>query len=181
MRPDPDRRAAGYLLLLGIQTLAAGVLLTVFPLFQQIILQSGRPQPLDTATAITALAAAMVMQACYWTRYRRMPVPAPAGGAVAGHLLMFASRVSFLFGGALFAAISFRHVPQLGALPPLGQGLAKALGVMALLFALFCYALELERLGRSGAWRTPRPGRRGADPAAAGYSVGSSAAYRRSG
>lgn len=159
MRPDPDRRAAGYLLLLGIQTCAAGVLLlTVFPLFQQIILQSGRPQPLDAATAITALAAAMVMQACYWTRYRRMPVPAPAGGAVAGHLLMFASRVSFLFGGALFAAIFFRHVPQLGALPPLGQGLAKALGVMALLFALFCYALELERLGRSmedAAARTP--------------------------
>lgn len=149
MRPDAGRRAAGYLLLLGVQTLAACVLLlAVFPLFQQIVLQSGRPQPLPPATAVTALAAAAVMQACYWTRYCRVPVPALPGGAVAGHLLMFASRVSFLFGGALFSVIFFRHLPQLDALPPLGQGIAKALGFMALLFALFCHALELERLGR---------------------------------
>jgi uncharacterized membrane protein YhhN len=62
---------------------------------------------------------------------------------------MFASRASFFFGGALFSAIFFRHIPQLDALPPLGQAIAKTLGVAALLFALFCYSLELERLGRS--------------------------------
>ncbi|RDL50612.1 hypothetical protein BLJAPNOD_01733 [Ensifer sp. M14] len=61
---------------------------------------------------------------------------------------MFASRASFVFGGALFSVIFFRHVPQLEVLPPLGQGIAKTLGVMAVLFALFCYSLELERLGK---------------------------------
>ncbi|MFT0860371.1 hypothetical protein [Ancylobacter sp. G4_0304] len=144
------RCRAAYPLLLGIHALAAVLLfLTIFPLFQQIVSQIGRAQPLDTSTAVTAIVLALVMQTCYWARYLRVPVPAPFRGAFAGHLLMFASRVSFFFGGALFAAIFFRHVPQLDVLPPVGQGLAKALGVMGLLFAAFCFSLELERLGRA--------------------------------
>lgn len=143
-------RPVAYLLLLGIQTVATIVLfLAVFPLFQQIVTQTGDPQKVETSTTLTALGAALVMQACYWTRYRRIPVPALLRGAVAGHLLIFSSRVSFFFGGALFSAIFFRHVPQLAVLPPAGQGVAKLVAVMALLFALFCYALELERLGRA--------------------------------
>jgi hypothetical protein len=56
---------------------------------------------------------------------------------------MFASRASFFFGSALFSAIFFRHIPQLYALPPLGQAIAKTLRVAALLFALFCYANDV--------------------------------------
>lgn len=146
----PARSHAPYFLLLGVQTLAACVLfLAMFPLFQQIVAQSGKPQPLHASTVITSMAAALAMQACYWTRYRRVPVRAPVHGAAIGHLLLFASRVSFFFSGAVFSAIFFRHVPQLEALPPAGQGVAKAMWVLALLFASFCYSLELERLGRA--------------------------------
>lgn len=146
----PAGRLAPYLLLLAIHTLAAVMLfLAIFPLFQQIVMESGTPQVLRTSTVITAMATTLVMQACYWTRYCRVPVQAPVHGAVLGHLVLFASRVSFFFSGAVFSAIFFRHVPQLDALPPAGQSLTKVLGVMALLFASFCYALELERLGRA--------------------------------
>ncbi|WP_395664544.1 hypothetical protein [Methylocella sp.] len=139
-----------YAVLLGLQTIASGALVAVvFPLFQQIVSQSGQPQSLETSTVVAALCAALAMQACYWTRYRRTPIRAPFHNALAGHALMFASRVSFFFSAALFSAIFFRHVPQLEALPPPGQGFAKAVGVMILLFASFCYALELERLGRA--------------------------------
>lgn len=147
---DGARRLAAYLLLLAIQTMAAGVLFwTMFPLFQQLVAQSGTPQPVGLSTATPAMAAALVMQACYWTRYRHVPVRAPVHGAAIGHVVLFASRVSFFFSGAVFSAIFFRHVPQLDALPPVGQGLARAFVVMILLFASFCYALELERLGRA--------------------------------
>lgn len=151
MTPGPDIwRPSAYLALLAVHTAAAGALLAVvFPLFQQIVSRSGEPQPLETSTAVMALAATLAMQGCYWTRYRHMPVAALRGGAVAGHVVMFAGRVSFFFGGALFSAIFFRHAPQLDALPPPGQAIAKTLGVMTLLFALFCYALELERFGRA--------------------------------
>lgn len=143
-------RFATYLLLLAIHTAAAVMLLlTMFPLFQQIVTRVGKPQQLHASTVIAAAAAALVMQACYWIRYRHVPVAAPIRGAFAAHLVLFASRVSFFFAGAVFSAIFFRHVPQLDILPPVGQGLAKAFGVMALLFASFCYAMELERLGRA--------------------------------
>jgi len=144
------RRPTTYMLLLGVQTGASGVLfLVVFPLFQQIVLRSGQPQSLESSTAISALAAALLVQACYWVRYCYVPIWVPSRSALVGHLLMFASRVSFFFGGALFSAIFFRHVPQLDALPPLEQSLMKGCGVLLLLFTVFCYSLELERLGRA--------------------------------
>lgn len=154
MESDPPRsgakRPAVYLLLLAIHTAAALTLAAVmFPLFQQIVMHIGKPQQLQASTALAAALAAIVMQACYWIRHEYVQVSAPVRGALASHLALFASRVSFFFSGAVFSAIFFRHVPQLEALPPAGQGLAKAIGVMALLFASFCYALELEHLGRA--------------------------------
>jgi hypothetical protein len=143
------RSAAIYVALLLMQTGAASVLFwIVFPLFQKLLTGSGYPQQLDPFVAIGATTAAIIMQLCYWARYQHVAVWGPFHSAFAGHILMFASRASFFFGGALFSVIFFRHVPQLDALPPLGQGMAKALGVMAILFALFCYSLELERLGK---------------------------------
>ena len=76
------------------------------------------------------VAAALVLQGCYWTRYRRVPVWAPFRGAVVGHLLLFAGRASFIFGSAAFSTIAFRHVPQLATLPPLGASLLKAAGLV---------------------------------------------------
>lgn len=143
-------RHAAYLSLLGLQTAAASLLFwTIFPTFQRLVLRSGQPQMLEARTVLVALAAVLVLQACYWVRYHHVPVWAPLGSALIGHLLVFASRASFFFGGALFSAVVFRHIPQLGFLPPLGQGLAEALGLFAVLFSLFCYSLELERLGRA--------------------------------
>lgn len=154
MRPDAPVGAGGaacaYAALLLVQTGAASaVFAIIFPLFQKLLMQSGQPQQLGTSVVVGVAAAAMVMQVCYWTRYRLVAVWGPFHSPAVGHMLMFASRASFFFGGALFSVIFFRHVPQLEVLPPLGQGMAKALGVIAVLFALFCYSLELERLGKA--------------------------------
>jgi uncharacterized membrane protein YhhN len=65
------------------------------------------------------------------------------------HPVFFAARVSFLFGGAFFSAISFRHLPELGSLPPFGEALIRAVSIVAILFGLFCYSLELDRLGKA--------------------------------
>lgn len=154
MRPDvpvgPGRSACVYAVLLLVQTGAASALFAIlFPLFQKLVMQSGQPQQLNSSVVVGVAAAAMVMQVCYWTRYRLVAVWGPFHSPAVGHMLMFASRASFFFGGALFSVIFFRHVPQLEVLPPLGQGITKAIGVMAVLFALFCYSLELERLGKA--------------------------------
>lgn len=144
------RWPVSYLALLTVQTAASTVLFfAVFPLFQKVIQQSGQPQVLDPFTAISSMAAVLLIQICYWARYCYVPIWVPVSSAVVGHLLLFASRVSFFFGGALFSAIFFRHVPQLETLPPFGQSVVKGCGVMVLLFTVFCYSLELERLGRA--------------------------------
>ena len=147
---DGSRSRAAYLALLGGETLAASAIFwTVFPLFQRLAIRSGQPQQPGIALEATVIAAALLLQGCYWTRYRLVPVWAPLRSPLLGHLLLFAGRASFFFASALFSVVFFRHVPQLSALPPLGTGVAKAAAFLFVLFALFCYALEIERLGRA--------------------------------
>lgn len=139
-----------YLALLAVQSAAASFLfVVVFPLFRQVIDRLGEPQQVSLLVEIKVILGTLVLHCAYWTRYRWVAVPAPFRSALAGHVLQFAGRVSFFFGGALFSALFFRHVPELQALPPFGEGLIKSLLVAWMLFALFCYSLELDRLGKA--------------------------------
>lgn len=147
---QPSRRAATYGGLLILQTAAASCLFwMILPIFRRMVSRFGEPQVLELWRFATIIGCVLVLQSCYWIRLQRVPICIPFHNVVVGHLLLFASRASFFFGGAFFSAIFFRHVPELSALPPLGQGFAKALAVLAILFALFCYSLELERLGKA--------------------------------
>jgi hypothetical protein len=53
---------------------------------------------------------------CWW-----VAVAAPFQNRFVVHLVLFASRVSFFFGGAFFSAVFFDHLPELEVLPPLGR------------------------------------------------------------
>lgn len=87
-----------------------------------------------------------------------MPVTPLFHGVFVAHLLFFASRVSFFFGGALFSAIFFRHLPELDAFSPFAQAFVKSVYVAATLFGLFCYSLELDRFGKAVEDRPPERG-----------------------
>lgn len=142
--------ALTYALLLLVQTATASFLFwTIFPIFRRIIAQIGQPQEVTGGTKLAVIAGVIVLQCCYWARLRYVKVHAPLHNVVVAHLFLFASRVSFFFGGALFSVFFFRHVPEFEALPPLLQSLSTVTIVLAVLFALFCYSLELERLGRA--------------------------------
>ena len=145
-----SRWATAYGGLLVLQTAAASCLFwMILPIFRRMVSRLGEPQDLEVWRLATIMGCVIVLQSCYWTRLQRVPICIPFHNVVVGHLLLFASRASFFFGGAFFSVVVFRHVPELSALPPLGQGFAKALAVLAILFALFCYSLELERLGKA--------------------------------
>ena len=89
------------------------------------------------------------MQVAYWYRLRRIPIPLQGPSLILSHLFSFLGRLSFIFGGALFAVVFFRHLPALdhGAdgFLMVGRGLLRG----GALFALFCLPLELERLGNA--------------------------------
>ena len=145
-----SQNAFVYLMFLIAQSAAAFFLLsTVFPIFYNLVTNLGKQQDIGLSTEIASIGAALVLQCCYWMRLRWVDVKAPFHNILVAHFLLFAGRLSFLFGGAFFSAIFFRHLPELASFPPFQQALIKVLGVGAILFGLFCYSLELERLGRA--------------------------------
>ncbi len=142
--------AKAYAGLLLVQTAGAAALLwIVFPIFREVLIHFGEQQTITGSTQAALLGCTLVMQACYWARLRWVAVHAPFHNIFIAHLISFVARLSFLFGGALFSAIFFRHLPELGVLPPVGQSMIKAISIGAILFGLFCYSLELERFGRA--------------------------------
>jgi len=150
-KSDASRSTAtAYAGLLFAQTLITGFVFWIMvPIFRQMVSRAGERLDINGITLVTVIGAVAVLQCCYWVRYFWVPVRAPFHGVVVAHLLMFASRASFFFGGALFSAVFFRHIPELAAFPPIAEGLARIAAVFGCLFALFCYSLELERLARA--------------------------------
>ncbi|MGX9992586.1 hypothetical protein ACS4RR_026210 (plasmid) [Rhizobium sp. Z1P35] len=148
-----------YVGLLAAQTAAALILFwIVFPIFHGLVTNLGERQALDLSDQVGIVASAALLHCCYWTRLKWVPVTSPFHSVFVAHLLFFASRVSFFFGGALFSAIFFRHLPELDAFPPLAQAFVKSLYFAATLFGLFCYSLELDRFGRAVEDRPPDRG-----------------------
>ncbi|GGF67989.1 hypothetical protein GCM10007301_29630 [Azorhizobium oxalatiphilum] len=102
---------------------------------------------MSVAPLIQVGLAATVSQICYWTRVSSTPLPRSFRNVILGHLLSFAGRLSFIFGAALFSFYFLRHMPAM-ELERLDIGSAlRGSFLIAILFVLFCYSLELERLG----------------------------------
>lgn len=141
--------AAYGILLAGQTTAALALFWIVFPIFHQIITHLGEPQELRYSQQIATICSATLLHVCYWTRLKWVGVVAPFHNVFIAHVCSFASRVSFFFGGALFSALFFRHLPELEALPSITRIVFGAIEVVVVLFALFCYSVELDRLAKA--------------------------------
>ena len=140
-----------YALLIVMETLAALVILTgVIPIYGAILAAPGHPLTALRSRRFSVAAVAL-FQCVYWFRILRVPVAVRRHSLVLSHLTLFASRLSFVFGTALFVLIIVRHIPALQtqseALPPATVLVARAVGVLVIMFSLYCYSTELERLG----------------------------------
>lgn len=144
---NPSRSGLlSYAVLLGAQTACAAVMLAnIHAAFRILIDNLGTPNASTPRSVLDLLIAAGLGQAFYWYRLRTTPVPAGYLSLPLGHFLAFSSRLGFIFGGALFSVYFLRHAPEL-TLGPLDIAWRGAL-LIAVLFALYCYTLELERLG----------------------------------
>ena len=144
----PGRNLRRYLVLFVAQTVCAVVLLANIQFIFRILIENIGTPNAPPATSVTQILTVVALgQACYWYRLRNVPVPAGYRNVALGHLFAFASRLSFIFGGALFSLYFLRHAPvlTLSLLDTIWRG-GLLIGV---LFALYCYTLELERLGVS--------------------------------
>jgi hypothetical protein len=147
-------RTRRYAILLAAQTLCALIMLfNIHASFRLLIENIGTPHLSTRLSIVQLLLAAALGQACYWYRLHRVALPAIRRNLPLGHLLAFASRIGFIFGSALFSVYFLRHAPvvELSIADLVWRGSL----LLAILFSLYCYTLELERLG--SALQAPPP------------------------
>lgn len=140
---------AAYLSLLAVQI--AGAIFFIWkelPTFEQLLLSAGVQLPNIPYDDLTTIGTLLAMQFAYWYRLRRIAIPVPRANLVLGHLFLFLGRLSFIFGGALFSVVFFRHLPELEHDADVLLMTGRAVLLFGSLFALFCLSLELERWGR---------------------------------
>jgi len=153
MAADFDKvqpKTATYAVVLAFQVIAAIVFVwSELPAFRQLAINPGRQiteTPLDDIETVVAL---LAMQSAYWYRQVRIPTPSFASNMVLNPVLLFISRLCFIFGAAVFSLVVFRHLPELGSDFDLLMTARRGLLLTVSLFALFCVSLELERLGNA--------------------------------
>lgn len=132
---------AGFWTLFVTQTAGLFVIgACAIPVYRLLFVGPGAGVP--QAVALPLFFAAVLMQICYWSRLRLLPIPRVRRDDLSGHILLFLARTLFLCAAAF--------VPL--ALVRFGEVTPSPLAVVAAplsLFAVFCYALEIERLART--------------------------------
>lgn len=141
---------AVYLLLLTVQlTGALFIVLNGLPEFRHLVAHPGEQLPYTPYHNPATIVMVVAMQAAYWYRLQCVPIPSQGSNTILSHLLLFLGRLTFIFGGSLFAVVFFRHLPEIDQGADTWLMLRRGLQLAASLFALFCVTLELERLGRA--------------------------------
>jgi hypothetical protein len=78
-----------------------------------------------------------------------VPIPFRRPNIFLNLVFLFLGRLSFIFGGALFAVVVLRHLPKLGRDVDVLLATERGIVFLGCLFALFCTSLEVERLGHA--------------------------------
>jgi hypothetical protein len=153
MKTTSERRTpkdATYLLLLAIQIL--GTLIFIWqelPEFHQLLSSPGEQLPKDIYSDLTIFGIFCMMQISFWYRVLYVPIPFRRPNLFLNHVFLFFGRLSFIFGGALFSVVVFRHLPKMGRDADLLLATERGVIFVGCLFALFCTSLEVERLGQA--------------------------------
>lgn len=153
-----SQRPVVYFLLLAVQLCGVvGFIFAKLPEFRQVVTNPGvHPLRSDYADLLM-IGIFAVMQAAFWFRMFHVPVPRRTPNKFLSHLFLFLSRLSFIFGSALFSVVVFRHLPEMGPDTNVPLTALRGLIFLACLFALFCTSLEVERLALAFEPRGPEP------------------------
>ncbi len=132
-----------FLVLLGLQAVGAVIIMVNgVPIYRKLLAKVPRPAADDRSLAVAVLAVILI-QAAFWMRRRACPLPTVRQRALAGHLVLFCSRLAFVFATSLFSTIFFARFAELDAS---ALRIAVLLGV---LYSMFCFTSELELIGRA--------------------------------
>jgi hypothetical protein len=137
---DPNLKSRQYILLLSLEV--AGMVLVMWdglPIYRHLTTNLERIGTVaDEAILWTAVVA---IQFSYWYRLRHDPPFEFPRQAFLAHILLFLSRLSFVFASSLFAFVVYRHSDAFQFRP------SKVLLFAAVLFSVFCFSRHLEAIG----------------------------------
>jgi hypothetical protein len=145
-----QRETGIYLLLFAAQVLGALTFIwQALPEFKLLAGNPGAQLPRDGFSDLVSFGVLCMMQIACWCRVLLVPIPFRYPQILLNHLFLFLGRLSFIFGGALFGIVVFRHLPELDASIDLLLSIKRGMILLGCLFALFCTSLEVERLGQA--------------------------------
>jgi hypothetical protein len=140
---ETSRGPGLYLSLLAAETAGIAIILLMgVPIYHEMMrdLSGHKPQP---GVLWWAWAGVILVLSSYILRIRlRLPL-LRSDHAIAGHIISFVARLSFVAATSTFSLVFLNHFGELN-LPPRRMVL-----ILALLFSLFCWNLELERLAKA--------------------------------
>lgn len=132
-----------YPLLLVLE--AAGALVILWhgvPIYRSL-LEDTFVQPDDGTSVTWAIVGILLIQVPYWvSTVKVFPLPSIPRHIIASHVVTFLARLNFVFVSGLFAAVVFARSANITFVP------WRAAILTAVLFSMFCFSLELERLAK---------------------------------
>jgi hypothetical protein len=147
----PSESARLYLILLGLQTIGALIIIRVALPFYRAVVADPAAHQVRVEPMIWVLVAVAFLQGGFWLRHWLQPPLPRFRNALIGYVIWFLGRMSFLLAAAIFGFVFIVQRPELN-LPA-----SRYLITLAGLFAYFCYTQEVERLARNLIEGGPKP------------------------
>jgi hypothetical protein len=130
-----------YWLLLASQSAGAGIVLWQgVPIYRRLLLGTPDTGP-RLSVMLWALLAMALIQPAYWVARRHSPAVGHVPRPVLGHVVQFLGRLTIIYLGGMFGAVFYVRYQELQL------AVWRELMLVAVLFSVFCYTKELERLG----------------------------------
>jgi hypothetical protein len=131
-----------WILFLGQTIGNATILSHIIPLCRRLV-TSGLYEKAPPKILVFGALGVIVIQVCYWLDQYWFAALRMGYNAPLGHVILFLSRLNFIFASAVFSAIYLARFNELEI------SLWRIVLLSTVLFSIFCYTLELERLGRA--------------------------------
>ena len=139
----PQTATRAYWRLFALELVGAGIIVWQgVPMYRSFL--PGRDiSPVDADWIAWAVLAVLLLQAPYWIATRKVFAHAAIRKSlIGGHFVLFVARLNFILASSLFVVIVFQRRDEITFV------WWRALLLFAVLFAIFCFSLELERLSR---------------------------------
>lgn len=123
------------------QSVAVGAILwNGIPVYRRLLVGT---RASGTDVVFIAIASVLVIQLGYWQAFRLRDQLLFDRNTALSHFLLFLARLNFIYVGGMFSTVFFIQFDNIEL------NLWKVVALIAVLFSMFCYSLQLEWLGQA--------------------------------